>query len=169
MVKIRKAASNEVEIIRRERVKAYEEHENSIPKGHWETLKKAISSDTDEQPGVELLAAELDGKIVGSVAIFPSKSDVYDGFTDMLDYPEIRMLAVNEEYRGQGIAEALIKECIVRVKTKGYQHVGLHTADFMITAMRLYNRLGFVRIPKYDFQPADDGIIVKAFQLSIKD
>lgn len=36
MVKIRKAASNEVEIIRRERVKAYEEHENSIPKGHWE-------------------------------------------------------------------------------------------------------------------------------------
>lgn len=88
----------------------------------------------------------------------------------MLDYPEIRMLAVNEEYRGQGIAEALIKECIVRVKgKKGYPYVGLHTADFMKAAMRLYKRLGFVRIPKYDFQPADDGIIVKAFQLTIKD
>lgn len=46
MVIIRKAASNELEIIRRERVKAYEEDEKSIPTGHWETLKKAVSSDT---------------------------------------------------------------------------------------------------------------------------
>ncbi|WP_394237346.1 GNAT family N-acetyltransferase [Niallia oryzisoli] len=105
---------------------------------------------------------------MGSVALFPSKSDAYKGFIDMLVYPEIRMLAVNKKYKGQGIAEALIKECIRISKAKGYQYIGLHTADFMKNAMRLYTRMGFVRIPQFDFQPANDGIIVKAFQLSIK-
>lgn len=155
-------------MIRKQRVKAYKEHAKNIPEGHWDTLKKAISSDAEEQPVVELLVAEIDGKVVGSVALFPSKSDTYKGFVDLLDYPEIRMLAVNQEYRRKGIAEALIKECIHLAKAKGYQYIGLHTADFMKTAMRLYERMGFERIPQFDFHSADDGINVKAFQLSIK-
>lgn len=167
MVKIRKALSNEVEMIREQRVKAYEEHAQSIPEGHWDTLRRSISSDADEQMGVELLVAELDGEVVGSVALFPSKSDAYKGLVDMLDYPEIRMLAVTPQSRGKGVAEALIKECILRTKASGSKYIGLHTADFMKTAMRLYERMGFIRMPQFDFQPADDGIIVKAYRLSI--
>ena len=168
MVKIRKALFYEVEMIREQRVKAYEEHAQSIPEGHWDALKKAISSDADEQRDVELLVAELDGEVVGSVALFPAKSDAYKGLVDMLDYPEIRMLAVTPQSRHKGVAEALIKECIRRTKVKGSHHIGLHTADFMKTAMRLYERMGFVRLPQFDFQPADDGIIVKAYRLSIE-
>ncbi|MFE5430592.1 GNAT family N-acetyltransferase [Peribacillus simplex] len=168
MVKIRKALCYEVEMIREQRVKAYEEHAQSIPEGHWDALKKAISSDADEQRDVELLVAELDGEVVGSVALFPEKSDAYKGLVDMLDYPEIRMLAVTPQSRHKGVAEALIKECIRRTKVKGSHHIGLHTADFMKTAMRLYERMGFVRMPQFDFQPADDGIIVKAYRLSIE-
>src|SRR5216117_2670769 len=114
MVKIRKALSYEVEMIREQRVKAYEEHAQSIPGGHWDALRKSISSDADDQMGVELLVAELDGEVVGSVALFPAKSDAYKGFVDMLDYPEIRMLAVTPLSRSKGVAEALIKECIHR-------------------------------------------------------
>jgi GNAT superfamily N-acetyltransferase len=168
MLKIRKALGYEVEIIREQRVRAYEEHKKNIPEGHWDALKKAISSDADEQPGVELLVAELYGKLVGSVALFPAKADAYKGIADILDYPEIRMLSVNPDYRRKGIAEALIKECIRLAKEKGYPYIGLHTADFMETAMRLYERMGFVRKPQFDFQPANDGITVKAFQLSIE-
>ena len=168
MVKIRKALFNEEEMIREQRVKAYEEHAQSIPEGHWDALKKAISSDADEQRDVELLVAELDGEVVGSVALFPAKSDAYKGLVDMLDYPEIRMLAVTPQARHKGVAEALIKECIRRTKENGSQYIGLHTADFMKTAMRLYERMGFVRLPQFDFQPADDGIIVKAYRLSIE-
>ncbi|MFE4813361.1 GNAT family N-acetyltransferase [Peribacillus simplex] len=168
MVKIRKALFNEGEMIREQRVKAYEEHAQSIPEGHWDALKKAISSDADEQRDVELLVAELDGEVVGSVALFPAKSDAYKGLVDMLDYPEIRMLAVTPQARHKGVAEALIKECIRRTKVNGSQYIGLHTADFMKTAMRLYERMGFVRLPQFDFQPADDGIIVKAYRLSIE-
>ncbi|MDQ0884255.1 GNAT family N-acetyltransferase [Peribacillus sp. V2I11] len=168
MVKIRKALFYEVEMIREQRVTAYEEHAQSIPEGHWDALKKAISSDADEQRDVELLVAELDGEVVGSVALFPAKSDAYKGLVDMLHYPEIRMLAVTRQARHKGVAEALIQECIRRTKVNGSQYIGLHTADFMKTAMRLYERMGFVRLPQFDFQPADDGIIVKAYRLSIE-
>ncbi len=167
-MKIRKALSYEVEMIREQRMKAYKEHAQSIPEGHWEALRKAISSDADEQNGVDLLVAELDGKVVGSVALFPAKSDTYKGLADLLDYPEIRMLAVTPQSRCKGVAEALIKECIRRTKANGSEYIGLHTADFMKTAMRLYERIGFARIPQFDFQPADDGIIVKAYRLSIE-
>lgn len=168
MLKIRKALNNEIEKIREQRIKAYEEHAKNIPEEHWDALKRSISSDGDEQQGVELLVAEVDEAVVGSVALFPSNSDAYKGFVDLLDYPEIRMLAVNPRYRRKGIAEALIHECIGLSKANGNQYIGLHNADFMKTAMRLYERMGFQRIPQFDFQPADDGIIVKAFRLSIK-
>jgi GNAT superfamily N-acetyltransferase len=168
MLKIREALSYEIGLIRNQRGKAYEDHAKVIPQDHWDALRKAIMSDADQQISVELLVAELDGEIVGSVALFPAKSDAYRGLVDMLDYPEIRMLAVNHESRGKGVAEALIKECIYRTKIKGLEHIGLHTADFMETAMRLYERMGFARMPKFDFQPANDGIIVKAYRLSIE-
>ncbi|MFY4776587.1 GNAT family N-acetyltransferase [Metabacillus sp. RGM 3146] len=168
MVTIREALDHEVEGIREQRVKAYEEHAPSIPDGHWDALKKAISSASDTGPGVELLAAELDGEVVGSVALYPAKLDAYDGLVDLMDYPEIRMLAVSERARRKGVAEALIKECVRRTKAKGSPYIGLHTADFMKAAMRLYERMGFTRLPQFDFEPAGDGIIVKAYRLTIE-
>lgn len=169
MLEIREALSNEVEWIREQRVSAYEEHKQKVPKEHWDALKKSILSDTEEQVGVELLVAELDGEVVGSVVLYPAKSDAYEGLVDSLDYPEIRMLAVVPQLRNKGIGEALIIECIRRAKARGFLHIGLHTADFMKSAMRLYERMGFVRLPQFDFEPADDGIIVKAYRLTMNE
>jgi GNAT superfamily N-acetyltransferase len=164
-VLIRDAIKEELAFIREQRVQSYEEHALKIPVGHWNALKQAISSEADLLSDVDLIVAEWEGKIAGSVALFPAKTDAYEGYVEELDYPEIRMLAVAPEARGNGIAAALISECIRRTKERGYQMIGLHTADFMESAMRLYERLGFERLPQYDFEPADDGIIVKAFRL----
>ena len=49
---------------------------------------------------------------------------------------------------------------------KGPDLSGLHTGEFMDSAMRLYDRLDFERIAQLDFVPADDGIVVKAFRLN---
>lgn len=169
MMRIRKALDCELEWVREQRIQAYEEHARSIPEGHWLALKGAISSDADKNFGVELLVAELNGEAAGSVALFPAKSDAYKGFiNDLMDYPEIRMLAVSPESRHKGVGEALIQECIRRAKVKGSPHIGLHTADFMKSAQRLYERMGFVRMPRFDFEPANDGIIVKAYRLTIE-
>lgn len=163
---IREAVESELAYIREHRVNSYEEHAAKIPEGHWQALKQGISSNADTQPGVELLVAEVDGDILGSVALFPAKTDAYEGYIEELDYPEIRMLAVSPSARGKGVAAALISECINRAKKKGHNEIGLHTADFMKSAMSLYERLGFERLPQYDFEPANDGIIVKAYRLT---
>jgi GNAT superfamily N-acetyltransferase len=164
---IREAMEKELPYIREQRVNAYVEHAEKIPEGHWLALKQAVLSEGDTLPGVERIVAEIDGKIAGSVVLFPAKIDAYEGNVDVLDYPEIRMLAVSPEMRGKGVASALVAECIQRAKAKGYQAIGLHTGEFMETAMKLYETMGFERLPQYDFEPANDGIIVKAYRLSL--
>ncbi|WP_409250807.1 GNAT family N-acetyltransferase [Bacillus sp. SCS-153A] len=165
-ISIRAAKKEELPVIRAQRVQAYEGHIPSIPTEHWEALKQAISSEADQQPGVDLLVAEIGGTIVGSAALFPARTDAYDGIVKELDYPEIRMLAVAAEYRGKGVASALLKECVTRAKSQGFEFIGLHTGDFMNDAISLYEKFGFKRIPQYDFEPENDGIIVKAFRLA---
>ncbi|MFA9557094.1 GNAT family N-acetyltransferase [Evansella sp. AB-rgal1] len=163
-MQLRNAKKEELPIIRDMRVKAYSDHKDSIPLDHWEALKNAITSEGDVHPDVDLIIAEINGEIVGSVAVFPPNSDAYEGYVDELEYPEIRMLSVSGNARGKGVATALVEECIRRSSAKGYKAIGLHTADFMKSAMHLYERMGFERIPKYDFEPANDGIVVKAFR-----
>ncbi|WP_453995199.1 GNAT family N-acetyltransferase [Bacillus nitroreducens] len=164
---IRDAKQDELDFIREQRIAAYQEHSNVIPAPHWQALKKGISSEADRQAGVELIVCEIDKKIVGSVVLFPAKTDAYEGQLEELDYPEIRMLAVSPEARGYGVASALITECINRSKAKKHQFIGLHTGEFMKDAIKLYKKHGFERWPQYDFEPANDGIIVMAFRLAI--
>ncbi|MDI4649038.1 GNAT family N-acetyltransferase [Cohnella hashimotonis] len=164
---IRDAAPEERAFIREQRLDAYREHARSIPDSHWQALARAISSEADAQPGAELIVAEADGNIAGSVVLFPANTDAYDGHADKQDYPEIRMLAVSPAYRGKGAASALIAECIRRARASGSGAVGLHTGEFMKDARQLYEKLGFERLPQYDFQPADDGITVMAFRLNL--
>ena len=44
----------------------------------------------------------------------------------------------------------------------------LHTIEIMEAAMRLYERLGFVRAPELDFQPAP-GVIIKGYRLGLEE
>ncbi|SDO19479.1 GNAT family N-acetyltransferase [Alkalicoccus daliensis] len=167
-VLIREAAAEEVSFIREQRLQAYEDHRNAVPEEHWQALKKAITSEADSQPGVELFVAEKNDKIIGSIALFPALTDAYEGMTAELDYPEIRVLAVAPEARGKGAASALIAACIQRAKEKGYNYIGLHTGEFMHEAIALYQKHGFERQPEHDFEPAGDGVTVKAFRLSLE-
>lgn len=163
---IRDAVKSEYQYLRELRLKAYEEHAAKIPIPHWEALKSSILGDNDSVPGIERIVAEVDGQIVGSVVLFPAKIKAYQDFeTDQLEFPELRMLATTPEARGKGVATSLIRECMKRSKEQGYIAMGLHTADFMNDAMQLYTNLGFKRLPEFDFEPANDGIIVKAFQI----
>lgn len=166
-MKIRDAQEHELDFIREQRVAAYLEHSRSIPDAHWQALKQAISSEADRLHDSELIVCELNQKIVGSVVLFPANTDAYEGELEELDYPEIRMLAVDPKIRGKGVASALITECIRRSRAKNHQFIGLHTGEFMEQAIKLYTKHGFERLPQYDFEPANDGIIVKAFRLSI--
>lgn len=163
-IELRHADKEELPYIREQRLKAYQVYQAVLNEDHWQALQKAITSEADILDGAELIVADSEGGILGSVVLFPPNTDAYEGYVEELDYPELRMLAVSPDARGKGVASALIAECEKRAKEKGHNYIGLHTGEFMEQAIRLYERHGFERLPQYDFEPANDGIIVKAFR-----
>ena len=46
-----------------------------------------------------------------------------------LPWPELRLLAVPPDQRGQGIGAALVRECIERARRSGAKILALHTTD----------------------------------------
>ncbi|WP_426594777.1 GNAT family N-acetyltransferase [Cellulomonas sp. McL0617] len=64
---------------------------------------------------------------------------------------EVRMLAVAPRARGRGIAEALMRAALGYAVASGARRVVLSTLDSMVTAHRLYARLGFVAAPERDW------------------
>lgn len=161
---IRKAHENEYDEIRRGRVHAYEQYMEQLPEGHWDALSGTLSAGSEQQAGAEIFIAEAIGDVAGSVVLFPSQKAAYEWETGSLDYPELRMLAVNPLFRNQGVGKSLVLHCIQEAQEAGHRYIGLHTGEFMTDAIRLYEQLGFERVPELDFSPLDDGIIVKAFR-----
>lgn len=60
----------------------------------------------------------------------------------------IAMLAVESSHRGHGIATALVKRAIEAMVDRNADEIVLETEETNIPAMRLYERLGFLRSKK---------------------
>lgn len=58
------------------------------------------------------------------------------------------MLAVASPYRGKGIATTLVRKAIDAMAYKRADEIVLETEETNIPAMRLYERLGFLRSKK---------------------
>jgi len=73
---------------------------------------------------------------------------------------EFRMLAVAPAARGQGIGHHLARWCVDRAREQGCTAVALSSLDRMHTAHRLYERMGFRRLPDRDWTPVPDITLV---------
>jgi GNAT superfamily N-acetyltransferase len=98
-----------------------------------------------------VIVAEVNNSIAGTVTLYPDSSHYYEQGWPR-SWAGIRFLAVHPSYRNRGIGQALMEECIRCCREKSIATIGLHTATFMDTACRLYERLKFRRIPGYDFR-----------------
>jgi peptide alpha-N-acetyltransferase len=58
------------------------------------------------------------------------------------------MLAVSAAYRGHGVATALVKRAIDAMAARNADEIVLETEESNVPAMRLYERLGFLRSKK---------------------
>ena len=167
-MKIRKMNKDEIQVIRELRVKGYCEYETYVSSEHWNVLKTSLLSDNDIKSNADIFVAEIDGNIVGSIVLFPASIQAYDWSEDVQEYPEIRMLSVNPDIRGKGIGRALVEHCLQVAKEQNNVQIGLHTASFMTKASALYESMGFSRVTELDLEPMNDGIIVKAYRLNLK-
>lgn len=59
-------------------------------------------------------------------------------------------------------------ECIRRARARGAAYLGLHTMDVMRSAVRMYERMGFVRAPELDFSPAE-GVLARGYRRGLGD
>jgi N-alpha-acetyltransferase 30 len=60
----------------------------------------------------------------------------------------IAMLATNEQYRGKGIATTLVSKALDLMIEKDADEIALETEETNTAAMKLYERLGFLRSKK---------------------
>lgn len=97
-----------------------------------------------------VLVATIDGVVVGTVTFaVPGTRFASISRTDEV---EVRMLAVGEEARGQGVARRLMDECERIASADGFAGAVLSTEPDMHAAHRLYEGRGYVRQPERDWQ-----------------
>lgn len=160
---LRNARNSERGIIRDLTVAAYAQYQTVMPPRFWTYYQRNLIATLDGEGNGERLVAEQNGSIVGSVLLFPPATHPYASALISTSYPEVRFLAVLPQARGQGIGTALMQECERRAQEAGAQAIGLHTAEVMRAAIRMYERLGFVRTPETDFQPGE-GVVVLGYR-----
>jgi ribosomal protein S18 acetylase RimI-like enzyme len=98
-----------------------------------------------------LVVRDADGRVVGSVALVMSGDLAEVAESD--DEAGFRMLVVDPAAQGQGIGQLLVSTCLDRARAAGKHRVVISTDPRMTTAHRLYERLGFTRLPERDWSP----------------
>ncbi|HMH93659.1 MAG TPA: GNAT family N-acetyltransferase, partial [Streptosporangiaceae bacterium] len=107
--------------------------------------------DTHARHG-HLIVVEADGRIRGFGAFYPDAS--VQGLGWPPGWASGRALAVHPDARGHGIARALLAATVRLARQAGAPVFAFHTASFMTDAIALYERLGFRRVPEFDFDMA---------------
>jgi ribosomal protein S18 acetylase RimI-like enzyme len=98
-----------------------------------------------------LVVRDAEARIVGSVALVLTGD--FGQVTISDEESAFRMLAVEPRVRGQGIGERLVTTCLDRARAAGKRRMVLSTAPRMTAAHRLYERMGFHRLPERDWSP----------------
>ena len=87
--------------------------------------------------GGKIFFAELEGNIIGTVALMPTKNKLVFELTKM---------AVKPEYRNRGIGKKLLKKCIDYSKSNNLSSIILYSNKKLNNAIHLYRNFGFKEI-----------------------
>src|SRR4051812_26448129 len=165
---IRDARADERAAIRALTLAAYAEYATIMAPTAWAGLRQALLSGLAAEGAVERIVAEQEGALVGSVMLYSPTASAYGDAVVGAGLPELRLLAVAAAARGQGVGTALVEECMWRARRVGASALGLHTSESLQAAIRMDERMGFVRAPEGDFQPSGAELII-AYQLRLGD
>lgn len=162
---IRNACSDELDEVSLLLRDAYQQYENFIRPEAWKSYLEDIMNVRSRLGESDLIVAEVNHRLAGCVTLYlngaQSMPEVWHRGSAVL-----RLLAVHPAYRDQGIGRALMEECIRRCRQAKVAAIGLHTTDAMDIARKMYERMGFVRMPESDFHPAP-GVVVMAYRLQL--
>lgn len=166
---VRLATDSDIERARDILREAYAQYEADMPAENWLRYQADILDLEGRADASELLVAEMFDEVVACVSYYPPGSEVaYPSPTFSERWPvewaAFRLLAVHPTARHLGAGRRLTEACIRRAGSFGAPVVALHTTAPMKIAREMYERMGFERIPEYDFQPSPE-ILVEAYRL----
>jgi ribosomal protein S18 acetylase RimI-like enzyme len=98
-----------------------------------------------------LVAVEPDDEVIGTVRLtFPGSP-----MAELAEEgeAEFRMLAVDPKAQGRGVGRALVDACIARAREHGSRALVSSVIHGNDSAERLYERIGFTRLPERDWSP----------------
>jgi ribosomal protein S18 acetylase RimI-like enzyme len=111
----------------------------------------------------ELLVAAEDGRVLGTVTFVPDGGPL--GEIAGPREAEFRMLAVDPAAHGRGVGTALLARVIEDSRRRGRAGVVCSSQPAMRAAHRIYERLGFRRVPERDWSPLP-GVDLLAFAIT---
>jgi GNAT superfamily N-acetyltransferase len=150
---VRPAVPDDDEAVRAVLAAAYAEFEAIIPPEIFGLYLADILDVAHRAEYGDQLVAEHDGRVAGTVSYYPP--DAGDpGYGIPAGWAGVRALGVDPAARGLGAGRALMDACLERAVAAGAKALSLHTAAFMRSAVAIYERMGFVRNPELDFDPA---------------
>jgi ribosomal protein S18 acetylase RimI-like enzyme len=112
-----------------------------------------------------LVAVNAEGELLGTITLALPGGVFADVAQD--GELEFRMLAVAPSAQRRGIGEALVRAVIDRARELAVPTVILSSQDRMTTAHRLYERLGFRRLPDRDWEIPHAGIRLVVYALDV--
>ncbi|MBC7949497.1 MAG: GNAT family N-acetyltransferase [Chitinophagaceae bacterium] len=139
----RQALSNEKESLKQLGLLSYNQFSKILALADWETMHGFLNSDNMWDKlvsGATTFVCEDAGKFVGMAYLVPSgnPTHIYPA-----DWSYVRMVGVDPEYRGNGIARRLTSMCVDHARKSGEAVVGLHTSAMMDDARHIYESMGF--------------------------
>jgi ribosomal protein S18 acetylase RimI-like enzyme len=139
---IRNYRASDAEELNRIAVAAFSQFQDSYE--DWPAMRAIVSKASVLSDTGEVVIAESDGRLVGSVTyVGPNvaKAPFFDPA-----WPVIRMLVVDPDCRGKGVGRALTNECIARAQRDRAPVIALHTSPIMTVALPMYLRMGFAKV-----------------------
>jgi putative acetyltransferase len=92
------------------------------------------------QPRTAYFVCEIDGKVVGGGGVAP----LQNGDENICELKKMYFL---KEGRGKGLGREVVNRCLEAAKEIGFEYCYLETFSSMKDAQRLYEKVGFEKIP----------------------
>lgn len=154
---------NDAPLIRRITAEEYEpvgrflreanEQDYDLPESYLSQMQR--TAERDETAAVMVAVDRDSGELLGTITL-PFAGERLQDDTDE-DELDIRLLGVAHAARGKGVARHMLAYCAEVARERGLRRVVLHTGSHMPGAQRLYERLGYHRIPERDFEICEQG------------
>jgi ribosomal protein S18 acetylase RimI-like enzyme len=158
---LRRARPHEYEAAGELTVAAYRLGEVDGDDSYAEVLRDAARR--AEQAELYVVADDVEG-LVATVTLAPAGTEwaeiAHDGEL------EVRMLAVTPAAWGRRIATQIMEQVIALAEERRFTHIVLLVIEDNEAAHRLYQRLGFTRIPERDWRPWPE-LLLMAYQLPL--